>query len=202
MQKDRNTEKRSNIQTSVTHLKMSCDEDQKIFGQNQHQPVYTILTMRCEFEIFSHTHMGVNCKYMGYWQIFSYTPANCKYMGYCRIIPFYFFYHTSVGSNCKYMGYWQIGVRIAFCIWICILYLDFVSVFCSNCKYIYGILTDWGQDDQSAKVFLTWTFLVAIKLPARNYQKYHLIFSAKIQLEIPFYEFAKIKLLFSLLWWK
>ena len=58
MQKDRNTEKGSNIQTSVTHLKMSREEDQKIFGQNQHQPVYTILTMRWELEFF-HTHMWV-----------------------------------------------------------------------------------------------------------------------------------------------
>ena len=105
MQKDRNTEKGSNIQTSVTHLKMSCEEDQKIFGQNQHQPVYTILTMRCEFEIFL-THMWV--PNANTWDIDRFFLTNLPT---ANILTDFFFSFLSVGSNCKYMGYRQIGVR-------------------------------------------------------------------------------------------
>ena len=99
MQKDRNTEKGSNIQTSVTHLKMSREEDQKIFGQNQHQPVYTILTMRCEFEIFL-THMWV--PNANTWDIDRFFLTNLPT---ANILTDFFFSFLSVGSNCKYMGY-------------------------------------------------------------------------------------------------
>ena len=118
MQKDRNTEKGSNIQTSVTHLKMSREEDQNIFGQNQHQPVYTILTMRCEFFL---KHMWV-------------PNANTW------DIDRFFLTHLPT------VNIWDNAGLFLFI---------FLPHKCGFKLQIYGILTDWGQDDQSVKVFLT-----------------------------------------------